>query len=402
MNPGENVNQGTNHNEWADAMADVKPFDQNVQSEQSQQTKSEQEKSEEELTTSIKRGYFEKSPDALKGQTREFLETSTYSKDFEGGFLDQALEAYSSEIEAAGVSVSDLLSLSSVCYNERHYRNGDSYRIPTQSPKRAEFCLEGLKDAHDRYFSESAPADQRQLMSSILKKMRFLKDLTEEIHFDEERGKRSLLSYGEAKINGEYFEDRDLYRHPEKAGLPPELKDYHFELTNEELKLLANAEGGDILADELRFVMPAPVQEKILELMPDEKYNDIARATFESEEKKAMQKIDTVWGEQDIREAEETRKKMSVARSIAQNITDRNEMEGLLSMSGVKLQSHPDRPNNDWAQIFNAVTGMGRHEIFTREQREQEDKDLEKRRQELKERHLNAARKEQVVREGNF
>ena len=381
MNSRENISQESNDNKWADVMAGVKPFGCDAESERTRQIKTEQEKDEKELIASIKRGYFEKTPAVLRRYTREFLETTPYAEEVRS--LNPTLEAYGPEMEATGVSISDLLLLSNVYYNETHYRHGDRFEIPMKSVGRVEFCKEGLDDAYDRYFSELAPIDRKQHMSSILKKMHFFKDLVGEIDFDKEKGEYDFLHYGEAEIGGENFRDKDLYRHPEKAGLPPELRSYHFDLTDEELRLLANAEDGDILAKELRFVMPYPLQEKILELMPDERYNDMTRAAFRMEKEEAMRAIDIFWDESSIKKAEEIREGMSTAYSIAQKIEDRGEMEWLVSMTDIKLQSQPERPKDDWAGLFGDVTEMGRDEIFTREQREQEDRDMEERRREL-------------------
>lgn len=395
MNPGEKTNQEASHNEWADAMADVEPW---------QRTKSEQEKSEGELIASIKRGYFEKSPEDIHTETAQTLNRmkeklvkwrdegdkalSLYDERVVAE-IEQATSKYGPDIEANGVSVVDLMQLATGLSDtplERKYLFED-----TRSHDGKGEAIKILEDSHERYFSEQAPHNQGQTMSSILKKIRFKRDLKQEIGSE-----RRLLS--------------DIYSQPEEYGLPPEIQDYTFSLSDQELSLLANAEDDDMLANRLKKFLPLPIQQEIVARMPDSKYKNAVLGSLLLGDIRSDQCISkgytnfrTFGPDETVEYAKDLKKKIEWITPIVHQLDDRKSIELLVSNNGIEIISNPYEQyyNGGDTARFIEFTGMGWADFATQQQREQRQEQ-----QEIKDMRsqaaLNAARKEQAVREGNF
>ena len=165
----------------------------------------------------------------------------------------EAIKEYGPDIESTGVvPVFNLMNLLSWT------RNGEPIAIvdkshpfqflpPEYLAKQQERILDGLEDAHSRYFSEQTPDHKKRTMTTLLGKMQFKEDL--------------------ARRTGTFL-DAEAYEHPEEHNLPPEIKHYTFSLSDSELDLLANADDDDILANGIKRILPQRFQKEILQKMP--------------------------------------------------------------------------------------------------------------------------------------
>lgn len=326
-------------NIWTETMSDVEPFGQHAGYEQTQPGGTEREKNEESLVASIERGYFEKTPEELRAQAVESrnrlakLNTSPNggsgmgpSGEYGQALYNHSIEKYGTDVESCGVGVDDLISLA--CVASLDFPNlGPLYQGDGEKTEhKKEEIAKTLEDFHRRYFSEDTPEDKRQAMSTIVKKLRFKRDLMDKFGF-KRMGRGKNESYY-TEDGSRSFRADQLYSQPEeRPGLPSEMRDYVFELSDKEATLLAEADDEDVLANTLKRILPESAQSAIIDKMPGDMFKNTMLKNIDYYQKQsegllAETLVKSMDGEQYLPLNSREKRKVFLAKNLYQRLPE--------------------------------------------------------------------------------
>jgi len=269
------------------------------------------------------------------GMTGENLSEEANRAIERGYFEDVPEEKLVEEVGSIMTWEYDHVKRRSGCYADSTY-----YYYPgaDEDPKAKAIMDSKIEDARARYFSEQAPQDKKEAMQTILKKMRFSKDIGERLGIEDSWYFHSVISFTERNYCAQKFSYCGEY------GIPNELKKYSFDLSDDELSLLANAEDDDALANSVKMVLPDTMQKKILEKMPDERFKDVVLENLKGAVKVGDYLIDWEGSvEWILKEVSEKRKKAESAYEIIKELNNKETIQKVVDFSGVNMYSIPGR-----------------------------------------------------------